>query len=401
MKTRAKWVAATLSLLAVLYVALGTLLGRAAGEGAYKQLAVLSEVLSHIQTDYVEDPDLPRVTVGALQGLMESLDPYSSYLTPREYAQYLEHKKNPPTGEVGLVLSKRYGLISVVTVLSDSPAARAELDTGDILESIAGFSTRGMAIEQAYGLLGGEPGTSVKISVVREQRAEPQPLDLVRARLRPAKVLTAKLESDIGYLKIPGFEAGRAAEVRAALKQMESQGVRKVILDLRDAATGSVEEAVETARLFLPTGLIAYASGQKYPRQQFSANPADVVWRGPVTVLTDIGTAGPAEILAAAVLENKRGEVVGQRSYGVGTVMQEIPLDDGSALILSVAKYYTPSGKAIQEQAVTPSAPVEPAEGAALKPVPHQLPASGDPVVGKALELLRAPAEATPARKAA
>lgn len=401
MKKQAQIAAMALSVLVVGTVGLGSVLGRTAAEGAYKQLAVFSEVLSHIQTDYVEDPDLPRVTVGALQGLLESLDPYSSYLTPKEYETYLEQKKHPPAGDVGLVLTKRFGLISVVTVLPESPAARAELDTGDVLESIAGFFSRGMSIEQAQGLLRGEPGTSVKVSVVREQRAEPQPLELVRARLVPTKALSAKLENDIAYIKIAGFEPGRAAEVRAALRLLEAQGARKLIFDLRDAATGSVEEGVETARLFVATGLIVSARGQQFPNQAYPARPGEVAWTGPLAVLINIGTAGPAEIVAAAVLDNQRGDVVGQRSYGIGSVQREIPLDDGSALLLSVAKYYAPSGKALQDGGVTPSVPVEPADAQALKPVPHQLPAPGDPVVLKALELLRAPAAAAPARKAA
>lgn len=396
MSARARTVVVSISLLVVLYVGLGGLLGRTSGEGAYKPLAVFSEVLSRIRSDYVEEPDIPRVAVGALHGMLEELDPYSSYLSPREYAEYKQKSENPQAGEVGVVLSKRFGLVSVVTVLPGSPAARAELQTGDILESIAGFSTREMSIEQAYLLLTGEPGTAVKASVVRQARAEPQALELVRARPVPTRVLTARLESDIAYLKIAAFTPGRAAEVRGALRQLQSQGARKLILDLRDCATGTVEEAVETTRLLLPRGLIAYAQGQQYPRQQFTADSAQALWGGPVTVLINNGTAGPAELLAAAVLDNGRGQVIGQRSYGVGTVQKLIPLEDGSALILSVAKYYRPSGKTILENGVTPSVEVPPSAEQAATPLPHTLPPPGDPVVLKALEVLRAQ-PATPA----
>lgn len=384
-----------LSVIVVLYVALGGLLGRTAGEGAYQQLAVFSEVLNKIQSDYVEDPKLNQVTVGALRGLLEALDPYSSYLSPREYADYQKRKASPPAGEVGLVLSKQYGLASVVTALPESPAARAGMRTGDIIESIGEFSTREMSIEQAYLLLAGEPGTGVKLAVVRRARAEPQTIELVRARLHPAALVSGRLESDIGYLRIASFQPGRAAEVAGALRQLRSQGMRKLVLDLRDAAGGSEEEGVAVSRLLLSKGVITFIQGQQVPRKQFAAEPGTAAWDGPVTVLINPGTAGAAEIVAAAVADNRRGEVIGQRSFGAGTVQKTIVLDDGSALILVVAKYYGPSGKAFLDHGVTPSVEVAPQDEEPPAPRALALPPPGDPVVGKALEVLRRESAAT------
>jgi len=398
--TRTKATVLVVSLLVVAYVGLGAVLGRTASEGAYRQLAVFSEVLAHIQNNYVEDPNMPRVTVGALRGLLEALDPYSTYLSPREYARYQQQAKNPPAGDVGVVLSKRLGMVSVIAVLPDSPAMKAGLRTGDLLESVAGYSSRDMSVDQAYQLLAGEPGSVVKVSIVREQRADPQETDLVRARLRPAKVVSGKLEGDIGYLKVASLEAGRAAEIRGALQQLRGQGVEKLILDLRGCAAGSPEEGVETARLFLSSGTITFAQGQRYPKQTFQAAPDKVAWNGPLTVLINPGTAGAAEIVAAAVQENDRGELVGQRSYGVGSVMKVIPLEDGSALILAVAKYYTPSGKAIPEHAVEPTVTVEQPAEQVLAPLPNALPAPGDAVVNKALEVLRGDEARSPRRAA-
>jgi carboxyl-terminal processing protease len=388
-----------LSLVVVLYVALGGLLGRAVGEGAYQQLAVFSEVLNKIQSDYVEDPDLNQVTVGALRGLLGELDPYSSYLSPREFADYQKRKASPPAGDVGLVLSKRFAMASVVTALPDSPAARAGLRTGDIIESIGEFSTREMSVEQAYQLLAGEPGTAVPVAVVRQARAEPQTFDLVRARLRPLGLVSGRLENDIGYLRIATFSPGRAAEVATALRQLRGQGMRKLVLDLRDAAGGSEDEGVAVSRLLLDKGVITFIQGQQVPRKQFAAEPGATVWDGPLTVLINAGTAGPAEIVAAAVADNRRGEVLGQRSYGVGSVQKTIVLDDGSALILVVAKYFSPSGKAIQDHAVTPTVEVSPQEDEPLPPQALVMPPSGDPVVSKAVEVLRRAAVA--ANKAA
>ncbi len=400
MSARGRWIVLSVSVVVVLYVGLGGLLGRTINDGAYQQLSVLSEVLTRIQNDYVEDPDLTHVTVGALRGLLESLDPYSSYLSPREFAEYQKRKQNPPAGEVGLVLSKQFGLVSVVTVLPDSPAERGGLRAGDILESLEEFSTRDMSVEQAYLLLQGEPGTSVKMNVVRRARAEPQVVELVRARQRPLQIVSGRLEDDIGYLKIAVFGEGKSHEVEAALRQLQGQGMAKLVLDLRDCATGSTDEAVAVARLFLEGGLITYLEGQQYPRQQFRAEPDRTLWKGPLTVLINNGTAGPAEIVAAAVLDNGRGEVVGQRSYGVGSVQRIIPLEDGAALILSVAKYYTPAGKAIQDNAVVPSVVVEVPEDAPTAGA-HSMPPPGDPVLLKALEVLRAYSADEPARKAA
>ncbi len=389
MSTRAKAAVLAVSMLVVVYVGLGAVLGRTASEGAYRQLAVFSEVLAQIQNNYVEDPNMPRVTAGAMRGLLEVLDPYSTYLSPREFAQYQQQLKNPPAGDVGLILSKRGGMVSVVAVLPDSPGMKVGLRTGDMLESIGGYASREMSVDQAYQLLAGEPGSAVKISIVREQRADPQETELVRAKLRPAKLVSGKLEGDIGYLKVTSLEAGRAGEIRSALQQLRAQGVEKLILDLRGCAAGAPEEGVETARLFLEKGTITFAQGQRYPRKSFEAAPDKVAWSGPLTVLINPGTAGAAEIVAAAVHDNKRGELVGQRSYGVGSVMKVIPLEDGSALILSVAKYHTPSGKAIQDHAVQPTVTVEQPAEQVLTPLPNVLPAPGDPVVNKALEVLR------------
>ncbi|MGH9862635.1 MAG: S41 family peptidase [Candidatus Acidiferrales bacterium] len=391
MSGRARAIVLGLSLVVVLYVALGGLLGRTVGEGAYQQLAVFSEVLKHIDGDYVEDPNLHQVTVGALRGLLEALDPYSSYLTPLEYAEYQKKKQSPAAGEVGLVLSKRYGLINVVAAMPESPAARGGLHSGDIIESLGDFSTRDMSVEQAYLLLAGEPGTSVKLAVVRQARTEPQTVELVRARLKPLPVLSDRLEDDIGYLRISSFATGQAAEVAAALKQLNSKGAHRLVLDVRDCATGSAEEAVAVTRLFLSRGMITYVQGQQYPRQQFEAEGAAALWKGPMTVLINNGTAGPAEILAAAVGDNHRGEVIGQRSYGVGSVQKVISLEDGAALFLVIAKYYSPGGKALQDNAVTPTVAVELEEGE-TPPVSHGLPPPGDPVLKKALEVLRAQA---------
>ena len=392
MSQRVRAALVSVSLLIALYVIIGGLLGKTAGEGAYQQLGVFSEVFARIRSDYVQSPDIELVTAGALRGLLESLDPYSSYLAPHEHKEY-QRRNTPQLGDVGLVLSKRFGLISVVATLPDSPAERAGLRVGDLLESIADFSSREMSVEQAGLLLAGEPGTSVRILVVRERRVEPKEIDLVRAPGKAYPVTSRQLEADIGYVRVVTFRPGTAAEVREHLERLQQAGMRKLVLDLRGCAVGEASEAVDTTRWLLEKGLITYLQGQRFPRQQFNADPSRTLWRGSITVLIDTSTAGPAELLAAALLEYQRAEVLGEPSYGVGSVQKLIPLDDGAALILSVAKYYTPSGQAIQDTGVEPSIVVEAVRDldaeAEFAPLVRP-PLERDSVVQKALEVLRA-----------
>lgn len=399
MSNRVKSAVVGVSILIVLYVLVGGVLGRTlSSEGAYRQLAVYSEVLARVKNDYVEEPNVPAVTVGALHGLLEALDPYSSYLSPREYTEY-QKKYALESGGIGATLSKRFGYITIVSVLPGSPAECANLRTGDLVESLGGFSSRDMSVEQARILLSGEPGTVVKLSVVRARRAEPQAVEIVRAAIPPAPVESKAVENDIGYLKVAAFTSGKAAEIKNRLQQLERTGAHKVILDLRNCSSGEASDAIETARLFLESGVVTTLSGQRHPREEFKAEPERVVWRGPMAVLINGGTAGPGEIVAAAILDNHRGDVIGQKSYGMGSVQRLIALDDGSALILSVAKYYSPSGKAIQDTAVTPNIVVgtQESEEVALLDEDIEIPpqqeetpaAKGDEVLQRAIERLR------------
>ena len=337
------------------FLVIGGVLGKSSSssDGAYRQLGVYSEVLSRIKTDYVEEPDIKEVTSGALHGVLEALDPFSSYLTPEEYAEY-QKKKNNGKGDLGLVVSKKFGYVAVVSALPGSPAAKAGLTNGDILESINGSSTREMSLEQAKMLFSGKPGTTLTASLVRASRAEPQNVTLKREVLTPTAVTVKQVEAGVGYLRVDSFPKGRASEIAQRLEQLAAGGARSLVLDLRNTAEGEISEATTTADLFLDHGLITYLQGQKYPRQDFNATAGGAKIKLPVVVLVNRGSAGPAEVLAAALQENGRAEVVGEKTYGVGSVQKIIPLDDGSALLLSVAKYYTPGGKAIQDNGVTP-----------------------------------------------
>jgi len=390
------------------YAGLGHVLGRATDDKAYKSLTVYGEVLQKIQQDYVDDPNMHTVTAGSLHGLLESLDPQSSYLTPREYDEYKKKLQNSGTGETGLTLSKRFGYVIVLSVLPDSPGTKAGVRSGDIFESIGGFTTRDMSVGQALNLLSGQPGTGIKVAVIRRGKATPDEVDLVREKLATPKIIVQKADPDILVLRLPSLDAGRADEVRNRLLDAEKQGVRKVIVDLRECGRGPVSEAISLARLFVPSGTITTLRGQTVSAQVFSAEPKQVVWRNTVSVLIDATTSGAAEVFASAIVANHRGDVVGERTFGLASEQKLITMDDGAALILTMANYYNPGGKSILEEGITPTEIVRAVpedsdsgdDDAAPAPETQKEPGLGprplspeDPIFHRALDLLKAPAK--------
>ena len=403
MSSLAKKIVVALSVLVIAYVCTGYVMGRSSDDKAFRALTVYGEVLDKIQNQYVDDPNMHQVTSGALHGLLDSLDPQSAYLSPLEYKDYKERSATNSKGEAGLALTKRFGYIAVIGVLPDSPAQRAGLHLGDVLEKISGFTTNQMAIDQAHLLLTGEPDSLVKLSVIRRGKAEPQEMELKLAKLAPPKMIEDRLQGDIAYLHVRSFGPGTAKQIHEKLAQFDHQGAHKLILDLRDCATGDIQEGISAAQLFLPSGTITTLKGQTVTPVVSSADTSKVAWSQPMTVLIGNGTAGPAEILAAAIADNKRGETVGERTYGTASMQKLIQLDDGAALILTVANYYTPAGKEIPADGVLPTVEAKPSADD-LAALSDQNQPSGsvvspdDPVIKKAVDVLQGVA---PARKAA
>src|SRR5260370_21761795 len=258
-------------------------------------------------------------------------------------------------GDTGLALGKRYGYVIVISVLQDRPGEKGGSHSGDIFESVAGFTTREMSVGQAMNLLHGQPGSGVKVGVIRRGKNDPEQVDLVREKLVPAKILSQKKDPEIPPLRLTTLEAGRADEVKARLQDAEKQGVHKVILDVRDCGRGPVSEALAVARLFISNGNLATLRGQTVSAQTFAAEPGKVVWKGPVSILIDGTTSGAAEVLASAMVAAHRGDVVGERTFGLASEQKLITIPDGSALVLTVANYYNAGGKAILEEGVTPA----------------------------------------------
>ena len=350
----------------LLFTVAGGLKVRASSnDGAYRQIQVYSEVLSRVRSEYVEEPNITNVTDGALHGLLDSLDPDSSYLTPEQYKQY-KSEKTDTKGNIGAAVSKRFGYATVVSVIPGGPADKAGLQGTDILEAIENKSTHDLSVAEIHNMLAGAPGSTITVSVVRPRRAEPQKLTITREVVAIPAVSEKLMDNNIGYIQVDAFTKGKSQEVASRIKEAEKSGAKKLILDLRNCAGGDEAEGISTANLFLNHGTIAYLQGQKVSRETFNADPSKAITSLPLALLVNRGTAGPAEIVAAAVMENARGDVVGDKTFGEGSMQKLIDLPDGSALILSVAKYYSPSGKAIQDTAVTPNVVVAANDDSAL-----------------------------------
>jgi carboxyl-terminal processing protease len=374
-----------------------------AQDGAYRQINVYSEVLRHIQTDYVTDPDIPAVTNGALRGLLESLDADSSYLTPDDYKVYKADKGGK--AQAGINVSKRYGYATVVSVVPGSAADKAGLTDGDILEAIEGQDTRDISLAMIQRMLEGTAGSTLTVSVVRPNKPEPDKISMTRMMaVLPPVSETMYENSTILYLKPGILDHDHVSQLETKLKAMQKAGNKKVLLDLRDVAAGDMAEATRLANDLLKDGTIATLEGQKVPKQVFTADPSKAINpTAPMVVLVNRGTAGPAELVAAALLDNKRADIVGEKTFGEGTQQKTFELPDGAALILSVAKYGSPSGKKLQDDGVTPSmlvasgsddqTGVDDETGEDTAPVPVKKPGiQVDEQLTKALDLLKSKA---------
>ncbi len=404
MTKRVRLLVITISSLLVFFVIVGAVIGRSSTDQdakSYRDLGVYSQVLSRIQQEYVTQPNLRSVTKGAIRGLLEALDPYNTYFTPKEYQAYLQHPEPGPAG-VGIFISKRMGFTTVVSVLPGSPAQKAGIEPGDLIDEVNHDLLRELSVVQINRLLDGDPGTSVNLSVIKASQGLPVKMTLTRETIKDVPLVSKMLKGHVAYVRVPTFDEGKSVEIASKLKQLVAEGADKIILDLRNCAGGSEQEGEKTANLFLGHGLITYLYGQRYPRKEVVAQPSDQITKLPLVVLINQSTAGPAEVVAGAILDNKRGDVVGVTSFGVGVHQKLIPVGDGSALLLSVAKYYTPDGKPIPGNGITPnvvqSAETEAQEESGQTTLP-KLGGPNDIQLQKALEILNG--KSTPEKAAA
>ncbi len=347
MNLRAKFLLIVLSASLAIYGALGAWIATRAQQPANDpnaQRRIFDGVLQHIQNDYVDEPNMEKVRAGALRGLAYGLDPYSTYLTPEQVKQFRSGANNGQVG-IGAELSQVASYLYVIAPVKGSPADQAGVRAGDIIEYIDSKATRDISLYDARQLLNGSAGSEVKLRILRAN-ARPTTLTVRRGSFR-APAAEARMEAGkIGVLRINSLETGEAADARARLQDLLKQGAQKIVIDLRSVAGGSLSEGATVANFFIKEGQIAETIGREQKvLNTFEADPVVVLFSGPVVALIDQGTAGAAEVIASALLERKRGEVVGEKSFGAGAEQELFNLRDGDGLLVTTVKWASASGK--------------------------------------------------------
>jgi carboxyl-terminal processing protease len=380
MSPRGRLAIALVSTLLVGYVALGSLLGRVLGDTTYGQLALFNEVLRIVLDAYVEPVNVDRAMNGARLGLTDALDGDSAYLDAEEFRAYQAGGRDNDA-EIGVILSRRVSFLMVVSTRAGSPAQKAGIRPGDLVKSIDGRHSRPLSAVAGQRLLRGAPGSVVKLALLR-MGADPISVDVVRERLTPIPATGRMLDGGAAYLKVAEFTPRVTDEVRADVEGFKRAGARQLVLDLRGAGHGELSEAVKMAELFMKGGVVAKVAGARAEEQVLNADPARSVWDRPMAVLTDNGTSGAGEIVAAALLDAGRASVVGEATFGRAPIQRAVVLPEGG-MVLTVARYVSPKGTAIHGKGVTPSVPVRDRDEDA-----EEAPA-GDPILEKALEVLR------------
>ncbi len=308
------------------------------------QLRIFESVLQHIQNDYVDEPNPEKLRLGALRGLVGGLDPYSSYLTADQVKQFNGREATNRVG-IGAEFSQVSQYLYVLSVLKGSNAEAAGLKAGDVVEYVENRATRDISLYDAKEMIEGEPGTEVTLRVLRSD-SKPLVIKVKRGAHTVPKVETRMETGNVGVIKVFSLEAGEAADIRSQVETLSKKGVEKVVLDLRGVSAGSLDQAVDVANLFIREGDLASITGRdKEITKTFKADPGKHLFNGKVVVLIDFSTAGAAEAVAAAILENKRGDVVGERSFGAGTAQKLFPLRGGDALLLTTERWSSPAGK--------------------------------------------------------
>ncbi|MFN0279343.1 MAG: S41 family peptidase [Pyrinomonadaceae bacterium] len=331
---------------------------------AAAQLRIVESVLQHIQNDYVDEPNMDKVRLGALRGLAGGLDPYSSFLTADQVKAYEAAKTSNKVG-IGAEFSQISGFLYVISAIKGSPAEKAGLKSGDFIEYIDTKATRDLSLYDARQMVSGDAGTTVALRVLRPLE-KPQTIKVARGTYKVPNAESRIETGKIGVIKVYSLEDGESSDIRTQVSSLAKQGVQKIILDLRGVAAGSLAEGVAVANLFIKDGDIAKVIGRESKvLTNYSADPTKAIFDGKMAVLINLSTAGAAEVVASAILDRKRGEVIGETSFGSGTEQKLFPLTSGGGYLLTVAKWASPNGTPFlgEERATTgvkPSIVVKP-----------------------------------------
>ena len=310
---------------------------------ATAQLKIVESVLQHIQNDYVDEPNMEKVRLGALRGLAGGLDPYSAYLTPEQVKAFEANKTTPRVG-IGAEFSQISGYLYVISAIKGSPSDKAGIKNGDVIEYIDGKASRDISLYDAKQLVDGDAGSTISLRVLRAGE-KAQTIKVVRGGYKVPPAESRVENGKIGVIKVFSLEDGQANDIKTQIGNLTKQGVSKIVLDLRGVAAGKITEGATVANLFIKSGEIARVIGKDSKvLTTYTADPAKAVFDGTLAVLTDLGTAGAAEVVAAAVLDKKRGEVIGERSFGAGTEQKLFTITSGGGYLLTIAKWAAPNG---------------------------------------------------------
>jgi carboxyl-terminal processing protease len=382
MTSRTRLIVLLVSAPIIAFAVIGGFLGNAmAREETYRPLAVFQDVVRLVTSNYVEPVNSDRIMTGAMRGLAESLDPDSAYLNPQQ-VEALQRGEHLPSGDVGITLTRQYYL-RVIAARDGSPAAKAGLRPNDFVRMIDDKPTREMSVLEGVRLLRGAPGSKVKLTIIRTNPADPRVIELTREPIVEPAVSARMQASGVGYLRLPAFTAKTAEQVREKVASLQKEGAHRLLVDVRDCADGDLTDGLAVARLFVPSGTLAIRETRNQPRESIAASAGDGAISVPVVVLVNAGTAGPAELFAAALAGNKRADLVGERTVGRVTTQKLVPLLDGSAMLLSNAWFLTPAGEQIEEKGLTPGVEVEEPDVDVGAPPP-----ATDPILLKAIERL-------------
>ncbi len=326
-------------------------------DNVYEKLQIFSDVLERVQQNYVKEVDTNELIYGAIEGMLDSLDAHSSFLKPEIYKE-LQVETKGSFGGLGIEITIRDGILTIVSPIEDTPAFEAGLKASDRIVKISGEFTKGMSLIEAVKMMRGKKGTKITITIAREGIDEPFDVTLVRAVIKIRSVKSKRIDEDYGYIRIVQFQEKTGRDLKAALKRIEAEiegGIKGLVLDLRNNPGGLLDQAVKVADEFLSSGKIVYTDGRmSSQKMEFYAHPLAEKHDYPIIVLVNGGSASASEIVAGALQDHHRAVVLGTPSFGKGSVQTIMPLNDGSGLKLTTAQYFTPNGQVIQAQGIQP-----------------------------------------------
>lgn len=331
----------------------------AKSDSRFKELENFSDAISIIDKNYVEEVDLKDLINGAIKGMLQELDPHSSYLDKEMYQEFKVETKGE-FGGLGITIGIRDKILTVIAPIEDTPAFKAGVKAGDKIIKIDNKPTTNLTLEEAVKMLRGKPGTEVTITILRETEERPFDVTITRDIIK-IKSVKSKMIDDIAYIRLTQFNQNATKELRDALKNLSAKNYKGIVLDLRNNPGGLLNEAISVSNLFLPAGkVVVFTKDREKKENQFKTSEfKDFDPSTPIVVLINEGSASASEIVAGAFQDHKRAIVVGKTSFGKASVQTIIPLNDGSAIKLTTARYYTPSGRSIQGVGIKPDIEVE------------------------------------------